>query len=99
MIFVLLVLAVVLAGAIAAFKPRFGLKKPAIILFLIGAFGAVSSAVVMSQISLLDAHNGDVPLVGTLGILLALVSVLGLLVLAVLYAHRKWTGFYKEHSP
>ncbi|WP_298296852.1 hypothetical protein [uncultured Litoreibacter sp.] len=99
MIFILAILAVVMAGAIAAFKPRFGLKRPAIAFFLLGLCGAISSMVGMSQTSVEDVEAGLVPIYATLGVLMTLIAVLGLLVLAVLFAHRKWTGFYKEHSP
>ncbi len=99
MIFILALFAIVMAGAIAAFKPRFGLKKPAIVLFALGVCGAIASMVGMSRTSLQEVEAGQVPLYAALGVLMSLVAVIGLLVLVVLFAHRKWTGFYKEHSP
>ncbi len=90
-LFVLLLAALVIAMALSAFGGRFEIRKPATVLTIAGVVGAVIFIAVLGV-----TDNGAFAILAMIGPLISLVSVVGLLSLAMLWAYRRWSGFYEE---
>ncbi|MEM7471225.1 MAG: hypothetical protein AAF340_07725 [Pseudomonadota bacterium] len=90
-LFLLMLAAFVLAILLSAFGGRFEIRKPAIILTVSGFVGAVFF---VAMLSITD--NGTFAILAMLGPLICLIAAIGLMSLTMLWAYRRWSGFYEE---
>ncbi|MCY4179761.1 MAG: hypothetical protein OXC60_11225 [Litoreibacter sp.] len=91
MIVILLLVAMGLAFLMSVFGGRFDIRKPAIWLTGLGVAGAVFFVIAVGL-----SDNGPFAIMAILGTLISLVSMFGLLSLVILWAYRRWSGFYEE---
>lgn len=98
MIFALLMVAFVLAALLAATRSRFGIAKPAWILFALGGIGAVSFLLGVERLEATVVGDEALPLLPVLGGLAMLVAVLGLLALGIIWAWRRWSGSERTNT-
>ncbi len=90
-LFVLLLVSFVLAILLSAFGGGFELRKPATVLAGAGFFGAVLFIAVLGL-----TDNGVFAILSMIGPLICVIAAIGLLSLAMLWAYRRWSGFYEE---
>lgn len=96
MIVFLLLIALVIAGALAALGVRFEIAKPAWGLFGLGLFGAILFMIGIERVEATVIGQDSLPLLPILGGLAMLVATLGLLVLGILWAWRRWLRYLGE---
>jgi hypothetical protein len=87
----LLLVALGLAFVMSLIGGRFEIRRPATWLVVLGVAGAVF---LVAGISL--SESGPFAILALLGSLASLLALVGLLSLAILWAYRRWSGFYGE---
>ncbi|MEM6408510.1 MAG: hypothetical protein AAF700_08840 [Pseudomonadota bacterium] len=90
-LFALLLVSLVIAILLSIIGGRFELRKPAVVLTGAGFFGAVLFVAVSGLAD--DAVFATLAIIGPL---ICVIAVIGLLSLAILWAYRRWSGFYEE---
>ena len=93
-LFALLIMAFVIALLLSIFGGRFDMTRPAIVTFLLGLGGSLVFFVALSTPS--EDPDAGLPVLAVIAVVAVLISTVLLLSFALLWAYRRWSGFYQE---